>query len=387
MISPSTIISIQQDLSLRQAQPITQPIKLKSIAFASLIPLAGPVLVPILLDKRKQVQGEKSEGGRDELGTPPDGTSFAWISLQSLLILSALGIAGSLHLGGYNIGVILGILFSIYAVALFVAWILIIRQSLEEYPREHPTVPEYYQASSILTDLISHSQGYLKSNWFVVGPILVPILLDKLEDANRRSAIGNEEKEELDELEVKDGTNFVWISVESLLVLAALGISGSLKLGGFGNWAVLGFFVSFYTIALIVAWILIVRVHLKAVGLAATRYHEATEFELVRGNDEEEDFDMSKSSKNSTGLLDSPDTTELNRQSIIGYYDSREGENRGNVGKSNPVEPPRRTISQKLRPFFLTAGAGLKNENAKATDSSEALSLVALLKARQPSFV
>ena len=157
------------------------------------------------------------------------------------------------------------------------------------------------------------------------------------------------------------------------MVLAALGISGSLKLGGFGNWAVLGFFVSFYTIALIgestkrgllffrilgltisefskllfrsrkiAAWILIVRVHLKAVGLAATRYHEATEFELVRGNDEEEDFDMSKSSKNSTGLLDSPDTTELNRHSIIGYYDSREGEYRGNVGKSNPVEPPRR---------------------------------------------
>lgn len=81
MISPSTIISIQQDLSLRQAQPTTQPIKLKSIAFASLIPLAGPVLVPILLDKRKQVEGEKSKGGKDELGTPPDGTSFAWISV------------------------------------------------------------------------------------------------------------------------------------------------------------------------------------------------------------------------------------------------------------------------------------------------------------------
>ena len=47
----------------------------------------------------------------------------------------------------------------------------------------------------------------------LAGPVLVPILLDKLEDGNRRSAAGNEEKEELDELEVKDGTNFVWISV------------------------------------------------------------------------------------------------------------------------------------------------------------------------------
>ncbi|GAA5955976.1 hypothetical protein JCM3765_000059 [Sporobolomyces pararoseus] len=384
MISPSTIISIQQNLSTQQVQLI----KLKSIAFASLIPLAGPVLVPVLLDKRKQRIGERSKEGNDELGTP-DGTSFVWISVQSLLLLSAVGIAGSLHLGGYSIRVVVGIFVSIYALALFVAWILVLLK-----------VKTMLAATSLLSvkqdsaaPTPTRGGGLsLSSIAFIslvplAGPVLVPILLDKVDDWSSRSTVGIEEKEELEELEVKDGTNFVWISVESLLVLAALGISGSLKLGGFGNWAVLGFFITFYTIALIISYILIIKNYLKRGTFTATRCHNSIEFELVRGMDEEEDYGFQKSSSKLNGSLNSTDTTDLNTKSTSGYYDSREGQYRGDVGKSEQVEPPKRTISQKLRPFFLTAGAGLKNENAKATDSSESLTLVALLTARQPASV
>ncbi|GAA5914837.1 uncharacterized protein JCM6883_005635 [Sporobolomyces salmoneus] len=221
----------------------------------------------------------------------------------------------------------------------------------------------------------------------LAGPILVPILLDKLPHPPRTSDPGEKEEEGADrddELEVEDGTSFVWISVENLLMIAALGISGSLKLGGFSNEAVSAIFAGFYCIALVVAWILIFRRFIA--GTPMSERSDMTEFRLVKGNDEDETVGTGEQSSQGTreGL---PTTTPRHEVSRVGLYDSRDGEYHSQMESIDGAEPPKRSKSQKLRSFFLTAGAGLKDEGARETDSAEALSLVALLKARQPSSV
>ncbi|GAA5850676.1 hypothetical protein JCM3766R1_003994 [Sporobolomyces carnicolor] len=185
-----------------------------------------------------------------------------------------------------------------------------------------------------------------------------------------------------DDEDVPDGTSFVWISVESLLVLSALGIAGSLKLGGFSTLAAFGIFAGFYTIALMVAWILIVR--RSVVTWRSERGDGSRGFELVKGLEAEEEEEMSAHARQTR-----QPPIRLNERKGPELYDSREESPRATSQNGQECEVPRRTKSQKLRSFFLAPGAeGLrKDENAQGTDSAEALSLVALLKARQPSSV
>ncbi|GAA6009843.1 hypothetical protein JCM11491_000835 [Sporobolomyces phaffii] len=91
--------------------------KLALIACTSLVPLVGPVLVPIQLDRIDRSDPEDEEDD-DALAHPQDGSSFVWISVESLLIVSALGISGSLKLGGFSASACWGIFGVLYGIAL-----------------------------------------------------------------------------------------------------------------------------------------------------------------------------------------------------------------------------------------------------------------------------
>lgn len=79
MFSTTTLTSIQQDPAHSDG------FRIGSIACVSLVPLAGPILVPILLDKLGHPNPSSGKGkgkGWQELDEEAkDGTSFVWISV------------------------------------------------------------------------------------------------------------------------------------------------------------------------------------------------------------------------------------------------------------------------------------------------------------------
>lgn len=77
MLATSSILSVREDSSNSVG------FRLGSIALTSLIPLAGPVLVPILLDKLKRAEQTSSviEEEMGECEEARDGSAFAMIAV------------------------------------------------------------------------------------------------------------------------------------------------------------------------------------------------------------------------------------------------------------------------------------------------------------------
>ena len=78
----STMLAASSILSVREDSSNSAGFRLTSIAITSLVPLAGPILVPILLDKLERAQRDsgltREEAGEAEEAR--DGSAFAMIA-------------------------------------------------------------------------------------------------------------------------------------------------------------------------------------------------------------------------------------------------------------------------------------------------------------------